>query len=165
MKKKSFLISLVCAAALMLSSCGGGGSALEIFTFDGKPVSQLLGSSINEVINVMGEYLGSGADDRDVIHRLDYDGIHLWFDDGIFVRAESFEVSDKLAIDGVSLNKNRAEIIEALGKPESESQGEGLYGDEDAYEMVFHLSNCVIFLEFGADLSVPPSMINIQRKQ
>jgi len=163
MLHKSFFITLVCATALVLSSCGNRGSAKGIFTFDGKPVSQLLGSSVNEVIKLMGDPVESSADEDGVIHRLDYDGIHLWFDDDIFVRAESFDLS-LLAIDGLTLNKNRTELIEAFGKPAKEGRQEGYYGAENAYVMLFNLSNGIILLEFEEDLNVPPYMINVQEK-
>jgi len=174
----------------MLSSCNGSGSVntstnnatsdavkdnvetpdetastLKIFSFDGKPVSTLLGSSTNEVAKAIGEPDWIETDDFGTIHRFDYDGIHLWFDDDVFVRAESSDCS-KLAVDGVSINKNRAELIKAIGKPSDEGRDEGFYGADDAYVMLYELPNGVgIFLEFSADaLDVPPYLINVQKR-
>jgi len=194
MQKKSFLISLVCAAALVFSSCGGTKKVenecaeneqieqteqaedlaievedvpamLGVFTFEGKSISQLLGSPIKEVIKVLGEPLGDGTTEDGVIYRLDYDGIHLWFDDGIFVRAEAYNAAvSKLAIDGISLNKNRTELIKAFGKPIKEGREEEMYGNEDAFIMKYRLSNGIVLLEFDKDLNVSPGGIYLQRK-
>jgi len=179
MLHKSLFISLLCAAALTFSSCGSSGSkgdnsaanqesdnlltTSKIFTYEGKPVSPLLGSSIDEVINALGEPLGKQTDDKNITHRIDYDGLSFWFDDGIFVRAESFEISSKLAIDGVALDKNREELINALGAPEKEGrEEEGFYGSENVFVMKYRLSKGMALLEFEEDVNVPPNMINVQ---
>jgi len=131
-------------------------------TYNGKPFSQLLGSSGNDVVRVMGAPEGTMQDDKGAIQRIDYNGIHFWFNDGILVRAESYDAG-KLAIDGVTLNKNRAELIKALGAPEKEGrEAEGYYGSENVYIMKYRLSNGVVLLEFEKDFNVPPGMINIQ---
>ena len=150
-------------------------STSGVLTYNRKPISPLLDSPISEVIKVLGEPLGKAYQHmdengdpvgNDTPYRFDYDGIHLWFGEaGKFIKAESyFKDVGKLAIDGVTLNKNRAELIKALGAPEQEGREEGMYGDEDAFIMRYRMSNGVVFLEFGKDLNVPPGGIYFYRE-
>ena len=177
MLHKTFLFSILLVCWASLTFAQGGTSSLVIkydytpinansmsgvFTYNRKPVSPMLGSQIDEVIKVMGAPLGTGADDKGIPYRLDYDGIHLWFDEGIFVRAEAFDLS-KSAIDGITLNKNWAELFGELGKPEKEGWEEGYYGAENAYVMKYNLSNGIILIEFENDINMPPFMINVQK--
>jgi len=129
-------------------------------TYDEKPLSPLFGGSINEVVNVMGTPAGDSGDNPP--QRLDYDGIHFWFDDDCMVRIELFELS-LLAVDGAALDRNRAGLRDVLGEPANDGWGEGYYGAESVYYIEYSLSDCSIYFEFDEDLDLLPYMVIISR--
>jgi len=133
----------------------------RIVTYNDKPISPLFGSSIHEVINIMGTPLGDCGNSPP--HRLDYDGIHFWFHDGYFARAEVHSLS-MLKIGGVTPGKNRASIVDLLGNPAKEHWGDDdALGPKDTYYMVYYLSNYSIVFKLY-DFDAPPAMVHVQNR-
>ena len=142
-------------AAASVSEETADDEKLKIVTYNGKPISPLLGNSRNEIIKAMGTPLGTCGTEPP--SRLSYDGIHFWFDDDALVRIETFNPS-ALALGEDTLNKSRAELIKLYGNPAKEFWGDDAgYGPANTYTIIYasNLSHCLISLYFADPDSTP----------
>jgi len=133
----------------------------EAVLYDGKPIVKYLGGTADEITVMMGVPLGDSGDNPP--SRIDYDGIHFWYDDGIFVRAEVYNL-DLLEVDGVPLDKNRAGLIGLLGEPAHEWWGDDdEWGPEDVYSMAYQLTDCSIIFDFF-NIDEAPVLAHVQER-
>ena len=135
-------------------------NAPKIVTCGGKPITPLLGRTPDDVINVLGAPVSSSHDDSGAIINIYYDDVLIWFDNGLFTFLENYNPG-ALEIDGISLDKDRTALIGLLGEPDYEDWGEGAYGAEDAYIMIYYQQNYRLSLEFWDGIDAPPMMVLI----
>jgi len=123
-------------------------------TYKGILVSSFLGVSKDSVI----ELLGTPSSENSTFYVFDYDGISFqcntnWDITHVYPKPARCEV------DGITLNKNRAGLIELLGNPDSEGPGEY---DED-YGMTYYMPYYFIHITLPSPDEVATGIYMSQR--
>ena len=112
--------------------------------YDGNPILQFMGADISEVIDVLGEPLDvtSRPPSTDIAGIYVYDRLYFHVDDNTSIGYITMS-PDVCEIDGVSLDKNRDELISILGVPEYEMFDEE--GEFSNYLLLdFEIQDCLV---------------------
>jgi len=131
-----------------------------IITYGGKPITPLMGKSLNEAVSILGAPEASSEDDRGVVQSISYGGIVFWISGGCLDSLESYDPG-ALEANGASLDKNRAGLVGLLGTPAHEGWSEGAYGAENVFYMSYDLTDCWAYFEFLDGPDSTPYMVLI----
>jgi len=110
-----------------------------VITYKGIPVSDLMGP-VDYVISLLGPPIGYDE------FKLFYDDMEFYHNNDYIITIEIYDPS-LFEVDGVTLDKNRADLIDILGEPGSEYEYGGNYYMRwwDRYDR----DGCWIFIELG----------------